>query len=120
MMMMIRVKRAYDSVEKDDGVRILVDRLWPRGLKKEQLSLYTWLRDVAPSDDLRKWFGHEPARWEEFKERYFSELDQKQDALKPLSKAALDGNVTLIYAAQDKEYNNAVALKEYMEARRKK
>jgi len=114
---MIRVKRAYESPEADDGARILVDRLWPRGVKKEQLSLHAWLRDVAPSDELRKWFGHDPAKWEEFKKRYFVELDGKPEALKSLLETVRDGNVTLLYAAQDKEHNNAVALKAYLEAK---
>ena len=114
---MIRVKRAYESPEVDDGTRILVDRLWPRGVKKEQLSLHGWIRDVAPSDELRKWFGHDPSRWEEFKKRYFVELDRKPEVLKSLLETIRDGNVTLLYAAQDKEHNNAVALKEYLEAK---
>lgn len=112
---MIRIKRAYAPPEPDDGRRFLVDRLWPRGIKKENLQIDGWLKDVAPSTDLRKWFGHDPDRWDEFKARYLSELEDKQDALEPIRAAARQGNVTLVYTAHDEEHNNAVALREYLE-----
>lgn len=111
---MIRLKRAYDSPAEEDGTRFLVDRLWPRGIKKEDLRIDGWLREVAPSDDLRKWFGHDSDSWEEFRERYFKELDKKQEALEPIREAARQGDVTLVFAAKDIEHNNAVALKAYL------
>lgn len=112
---MIKVKRTYDPPESDDDVRFLVDRLWPRGVKKEDLQLDRWLKDVAPSDDLRRWFGHDPAKWEEFQRRYFAELDGKAQALRPIRDAARQGNFTLLYSARDVEHNNAVALRAYLE-----
>jgi uncharacterized protein YeaO (DUF488 family) len=111
----IKVKRTYDPPESDDGVRFLVDRLWPRGVKKEDLQLDAWLKDVAPSDNLRRWFGHDPAKWEEFQHRYFAELDGKAQALQPIRDAAGQGDVTLLYSARDVEHNNAVALRVYLE-----
>jgi uncharacterized protein YeaO (DUF488 family) len=113
--MMIRVKRAYESAARGDGKRFLVDRLWPRGVTKEALRLEAWLKDVAPSDDLRKWFGHQPDKWDEFRRRYFAGLDAEPEAWQPILKAARRGNVTLLYGARDVEHNNAVALKEYLE-----
>jgi uncharacterized protein YeaO (DUF488 family) len=112
---MIKIKRTYDPRGPDDGVRFLVDRLWPRGVKKEDLQLDGWLKDVAPSEDLRQWFGHEPARWEEFQRRYFAELDSKPEALQPIQAAARRGSVTLLYSARDTEHNNAVALRAYLQ-----
>jgi uncharacterized protein YeaO (DUF488 family) len=112
---MIRVTRAYSPPAADDGARFLVDRLWPRGLKKQDLRIDGWLKEVAPSADLRKWFGHDPERWEEFQVRYFSELDGKPEALEPIREAARQGNVTLLYGARDQEHNNAVALRAYLE-----
>jgi uncharacterized protein YeaO (DUF488 family) len=112
---MIKVKRAYDSPQPGDGTRFLVDRLWPRGIKKEDLKIDGWLKEAAPSDDLRKWFGHDPDRWEEFRQRYFLELDDKPTSLEPIRKAARQGDVTLVYSARDTEHNQAVALKEYLE-----
>ncbi len=109
---MIKVKRVYDKQEKDDGVRILVDRLWPRGVKKDQIDI--WLKDIAPSDELRKWFNHEPNKWEEFKERYFKELDNNPKVKVLLELISKAQNVTLLYSAKS-PYNNAVALKEYLE-----
>ena len=114
---MIQVKRAYEPAAKSDGKRFLVDRLWPRGVTKEALRLEAWLKDVAPSDDLRKWFGHEPAKWDEFRRRYLAELDNRPEAWQPILEAARRGNVTLLYGARDVEHNNAVALKEYLEKR---
>jgi uncharacterized protein YeaO (DUF488 family) len=112
---MIKTKRAYDPPEPADGTRFLVDRLWPRGIKKDDLRMDDWLKDVAPSDDLRRWFGHDPARWEEFKQRYFAELDGKPEALEPIRVAAREGDVTLVYSARDTQHNQAVALKAYLE-----
>jgi uncharacterized protein YeaO (DUF488 family) len=112
---MIRVKRVYDPPELDDGVRLLVDRLWPRGIKKEELRLDDWLKDVAPSDELRRWFGHDPKKWNEFQQRYFAELSNKAEALRPIRDALREGRVTLLYSARDTQHNNAMALRAYME-----
>jgi uncharacterized protein YeaO (DUF488 family) len=114
---MIRLKRVYEPPELSDGRRFLVERLWPRGFKKDALQLDGWLRDVAPSDGLRRWFGHDPARWAEFKARYFAELDARPEAWRPLLEAARAGNITLLFSSRDAEHNNAVALKEFLEAR---
>lgn len=114
---MIRVKRVYDPAGREDGARFLVDGLWPRGFKKEALKLDGWLKEVAPSGGLRRWFAHQPARWEEFRRRYFAELERNPAAWKPLLEAARRGTVTLLYAARDTERNNAVALKEYLESK---
>lgn len=117
---MIRMVRVYEvPASGGEGARFLVDRLWPRGIRKENLRIDGWLREIAPSDGLRKWFGHDPARWEEFRRRYFAELDAMPDAIQPLLEAARQGDVTLLYAARDEAYNNAVALKEYLEGRLK-
>lgn len=112
--MTIRLKRAYDSPGDDDGIRILVERLWPRGVKKETLHLDAWLKDAAPSTELRKWFSHDPTKWTLFQRRYFAELDTKPEALEPIRKASSNGVVTLIFSSQDAEHNNAVALKSYL------
>jgi len=112
---MIRVRRAYSPPAANEGIRFLVDGLWPRGIKKQDLQIDGWLKEVAPSADLRRWFGHDPERWEEFQNRYFSELDSKPDTLEPIRKAARLGNVTLLYGARDSEHNNAVALQAYLE-----
>jgi uncharacterized protein YeaO (DUF488 family) len=112
---MIQVKRAYAPYSPSDGSRFLVDRLWPRGMSKEALQLDGWLKDVAPSEALRRWFGHEPAKWEEFRRRYFVELAGKPEAWQPILQAASRDNVTLLYSARDTEHNNAVALKTYLE-----
>ena len=114
---MINVKRAYEPSDSGDGTRFLVERLWPRGMKKESLHMEAWLKDVAPSDSLRRWFGHDPAKWIEFRDRYFAELDGEPDAIQPIVEAASRGNVTLLYSAHDTEHNNAVALKEYLSKR---
>ena len=116
---MIGVKRVYEPPAAGDGTRVLVDHLWPRGLKKEQVKVKSWLRDVSPSNELRHWFGHEPAKWEEFQRRYFAELDKKPDAWEPLLEAARAGAITLVFSARDTEHNNAVALKRYLEKRLK-
>ncbi len=112
---MIRVKRVYEQFEADDGKRFLVERLWPRGMKKEDLKMDGWVKEVAPSDALRHWFGHDPAKWEEFQLRYFTELEEKRDSWKPLLEEARQGMVTLLYSAHDQEHNNAVALKAFLE-----
>src|SRR5574338_196638 len=112
---MIRLKRAYESAEDTDGVRILVERLWPRGVTKARLRLDEWAKDVAPSPALRQWFGHVPERWPEFRRRYFAELRSNEEAWKPLLARARRGRVTLVYAARDTERNGAVALKAFLE-----
>ncbi|MEJ5247359.1 DUF488 domain-containing protein [Caldilinea sp.] len=112
---MIYIKRAYEPAQPEDGRRYLVDRLWPRGIKREALRLDGWLPETAPSDALRRWFGHDPAKWDEFQTRYFAELDAKPQAWQPLMEAAQQGDVTLVYAARDSLHNNAVALKRYLE-----
>ncbi len=112
---MIKIKRAYDPPARGDGKRFLVDRLWPRGMTKAKLRLDDWLKDVAPSNALRKQFHHDPAKWDEFKRRYFAELDAHPDAWQPILQAARRGNVILVYGARDTEHNNAVALKAYLE-----
>jgi uncharacterized protein YeaO (DUF488 family) len=117
--MTLRIKRAYEPPEPEDGTRFLVDRLWPRGLSKESLRIEGWPRDVAPSAELRRWFGHDPARWTEFRQRYFAELDAKPTAWQPLLQAAARGTVTLVYGARDREHNDAVALQEYLEGKRR-
>jgi len=114
---MIKIKRVYESPGADDGTRFLVERLWPRGMRKESLHIEGWLKDVAPSDALRRWFSHDPAKWIEFQDRYFAELDDKPDAIQPIVEAARRGNVTLLYSAHDTEHNNALALKEYLSKR---
>ncbi|KUO84160.1 MAG: DUF488 family protein [Thermoproteus sp.] len=110
---MIKAKRVYDPPEPGDGVRVLVDRLWPRGVRREAVDV--WMREVAPSDELRRWFSHDPARWEEFKARYWRELDGNPK-VEELLELARRGDVTLLYAARS-PYNNAEALKEYLERR---
>jgi uncharacterized protein YeaO (DUF488 family) len=112
---MVAIKRVYEQPRPQDGRRFLVERLWPRGMKKESLKMDGWLRDVAPSDNLRRWFSHDPAKWNQFRNRYWSELDEKPEAVTPLVAAASHGTVTLLYSAHDTKNNNAVALKEYIE-----
>ncbi len=112
---MVRVKRVYAPPEPDDGLRYLVDRLWPRGVKKEVLQLDGWLKELAPSDGLRRWYGHDPARWEEFCRRYHDELRANPAAWQPLRETAATRVVTLLFAAHDPERNNAVALRLVLE-----
>jgi len=112
--MKIKIKRVHDPVE-DDGVRVLVDRLWPRGMSKERVRADLWLKDAAPSTALRQWFGHAPARWEEFKRRYFSELDARPDVVARLLELGNHDTLTLLFSARDRDRNQAVALKEYLE-----
>lgn len=116
---MIHLKRAYDSAARADGTRILVERLWPRGVKKASLKIESWNKDVAPSTGLRQWFSHDPAKWKEFRRRYFEELESNPTAWQSILDAAHHGTVTLIYSSHDTEHNNAVALKQFLESRRK-
>jgi uncharacterized protein YeaO (DUF488 family) len=111
---LIALKRIYDEPSGDDGFRALVDRLWPRGVKKEEAGLDLWLKEVAPSDELRKWYGHDAGRWNEFKKRYFRELKDHPEEIGILLARAEGGKLALLYAAKDEEHNNAVALKEYL------
>ncbi len=115
--MPIGLKRAYDPPAESDGYRALVDRVWPRGITKDALMLDAWLKDVAPSPTLRKWFAHDPEKWEKFRERYFRELDGQGPAIEDLARRAGEGRLTLVFAAKDSERNNAVALKDYLERR---
>lgn len=111
---MIFVKRVYEAAEESDGPRFLVDRLWPRGLKKEAVNVHGWMKAVSPSDQLRTWYGHDPEKWRDFQVRYFAELDRKPEAWQPLLEAARKGDVTLVFSAHDVRHNNAVALKLYL------
>jgi uncharacterized protein YeaO (DUF488 family) len=108
---MIKIKRAYDPVSPEDGRRILVDRLWPRGITKEEAKVDEWLKDIAPSAELRKWFSHDPSKYQEFKKRYLKELQQKSELLHPIRKEAKKETVTLIFSAKDTKHNNATVLK---------
>ncbi|KAL4437220.1 hypothetical protein ABPG75_004359 [Micractinium tetrahymenae] len=110
----IAVKRAYEPPAKDDGQRFCVDRMWPRGVKKEALHVQEWIKELAPSTELRQWFSHDPERWQEFQQRYAAELDENCEAWEPLVEAAKHGKVTLVYGAKDEEHNNAVALRAYL------
>lgn len=113
--MTILLKRAYAPPEPDDGFRILVDRLWPRGVSKSAAHVDLWFKDIAPSPELRKWFGHDPSRWITFRERYFEELQANPEAVEQLAAHARQGVVTLVYGAKDKEHSHALALKQYLE-----
>ncbi len=115
----IRVKRVYDPAAKDDGARVLVDRLWPRGLSKSSLKLDAWLKEIAPSNELRKWFGHDPAKRAEFEKRYFKELDQHKELVEELLKKTATGRLTLLFSSRELELNNAVVLKHYLEKKSK-
>lgn len=110
----IRLKRAYEPVAADDGVRILVDRLWPRGVRKADAALDRWAKDLAPSATLRKWFGHDPSRWEAFRRRYEQELLEHEDALEALRALAKEKRVTLVYSAHDEAHNDAVVLRDVL------
>src|SRR5690606_34915867 len=107
---MLKIKRVYETPAKDDGCRVLIDRLWPRGLSKADAHVDLWLKDVAPSNELRKWFAHDPRKWAGFQERYFAELQNRAEALDTLRAQMKKGRVTLLYGAKDDEHNNAVAL----------
>ena len=115
---MIKLKRVYESPSPEDGLRILVDRLWPRGLTKERAAVDLWMKDVAPSTELRKWFGHDPAKWKEFQVRYRKELREKKEFLQELKRKSKGHTVTLVYGARDEEHNEALILREIL-ARRK-
>jgi uncharacterized protein YeaO (DUF488 family) len=117
---MIRIKRAYDPPERGDGQRFLVERLWPRGMKKEALAADAWLKEVAPSTELRKWFGHREERWEEFRRRYRHELGANPDGWRPILVAIKRSPVTLLYSAHDTEHNGALVLRDYLTEREKK
>jgi len=111
----IRLKRIHDEAAPADGRRVLVDRVWPRGIRKADAAIDEWLREIAPSTALRQWFGHDPQRWPEFVQRYHRELDAKPDRVEALREQARSGTVTLCFATRDREHNNAVALKAYLE-----
>jgi uncharacterized protein YeaO (DUF488 family) len=112
---MLQLKRVYERTSQEDGQRFLVERLWPRGLKKTDAHLEGWLKNIAPSPDLRVWFGHDPAKWSVFCRRYFAELDSKPEVWEPLIRAAKRHRITLVFSSHDVEHNNAVALKQYLE-----
>jgi uncharacterized protein YeaO (DUF488 family) len=117
---MLKTKRVYESAKASDGTRYLVERLWPRGIKKEKLKMKAWLKDVAPSPELRKWFAHDPKKWEEFQKRYRDELKKNPDAWQPILEAAKKGDVTLLYSARDTEHNSALVLQSFLEKHLKK
>jgi uncharacterized protein YeaO (DUF488 family) len=117
---MLKLKRAYEPASKEDGRRFLVERLWPRGLSKRTLRLDAWLKDVGPTTELRRWFGHDPDKWKRFRARYFRELDSHPEAWQPILTAARGHAVTLVYSSRDEEHNNAVALKEYLQAKQRR
>ena len=110
----IRLKRAYDSAGSGDGTRILIDRLWPRGVRKADAAIDVWAKDIAPSTALRKWFGHDPARWHEFRHRYSEEINRRRDRLDELRTLARKGPITLVFAAHDEAHNDAVVLREIL------
>lgn len=112
----ISLKRVYEEPSSDDGTRILVERLWPRGVSKERAALDAWMKEVAPTPDLRRWYGHEPERWPEFRERYLRELRRGSEHIDELRRAVERGPVTFVYAARDEERNSALLLKEFLEA----
>ena len=114
---MLKVKRVYDEPSRGDGSRILVDRLWPRGLRKEAAALDGWMKEIAPSNELRKWYGHDTSKWREFKRRYAAELADRDDLLRELEDKARAGTLTLLFGAKEERYNNATALKEMLEKR---
>ena len=111
------MKRAYEEPEKSDGTRILIDRLWPRGLSKEKAKIDLWFKEIAPSTELRKWFGHDPDKWDEFRRRYKAELGMNKASVDELVGVLKRGRATLVYAARDEEHNDAVVLQEYLASR---
>ncbi len=113
----IRTKRIYKPLDPDEGYRVLVDRVWPRGMSKEKARIDSWLKELAPSQELRQWFGHDPSKWEEFRKRYFEELAEHREQLDRLAEMARSGPLTLVYSSRETRYNNAVALKAYLESR---
>ncbi len=116
---MIKTKRTYDKPQAEDGFRILVDRIWPRGLKKTDVRMNLWQKDIAPSSLLRKWFKHDEIKWDEFKNRYYQELQNKEESIRLLLEKAEKDTITLLYSSKEDKYNNAIALKEYLEAKLK-
>jgi uncharacterized protein YeaO (DUF488 family) len=116
---MLKIKRVYEDAEQHDGTRFLVERLWPRGIKKENLPLQAWLKDVSPSAELRKWYSHEVSKWPEFQKRYRAELKENPEAWQPILQAARHGSVTLLYSARDTEHNSALVLKSFLEKKLK-
>jgi uncharacterized protein YeaO (DUF488 family) len=115
--MKLQIKRVYDEPSEADGTRILIDRLWPRGVSKAKAKVDLWLKAIAPSTPLRQWFGHDPGKWEEFKKRYEDELNHNSEAVAQLRAHLAQGTVTLVYGAKDQEYNDAVVLQEYLRQR---
>jgi uncharacterized protein YeaO (DUF488 family) len=115
MMMAIQRKRAYDKPQKSDGFRVLLDRIWPRGVRKEDLKLDEWLRSLAPTTELRQWFGHDPEKWDQFRKRYFQELDAHPDEMAHLREKMRKGTLTVVFGSREERFNNATALKEYLE-----
>jgi len=111
---MIKIKRIYDAPTSNDGIRILVDRLWPRGLSKEKAKVELWLKEIAPSNELRKWYSHDPKKWAEFRKRYFKDLDTKRELVNQIVQKTKERDVTLLYSSKEEKINNAVALKEYI------
>ena len=112
---MIKTKRVYEKSTRKDGTRVLVDRLWPRGISKKDARIDEWLREIAPSDKLRKWFGHDPSKWEDFKRKYMKELEGNRDLKSKLENISRVGTLTLVYSAKDEKHNQAIALKEFLE-----
>jgi uncharacterized protein YeaO (DUF488 family) len=115
--MEIRIKRVYDAPDQKDGYRVLIDRLWPRGTKKEDARIDEWIKEIAPSNELRKWYSHDPSKWEEFKRQYFGELDSQEDAVEKLLGMVSKDTVTFLFSSKETRLNNAVALKEYIEGK---
>jgi uncharacterized protein YeaO (DUF488 family) len=115
--MEIKIKRAYESPSDNDGYRILVDRLWPRGISKDTAKVEFWPKELAPSTELRRWYGHDPEKWSEFKSRYFAELDDNPELVNEVLEYVRKGTVTFVYSSKEQRLNNAVALKEYIEDR---
>ena len=113
----IRIKRVYEPPDKKDGYRVLIDRLWPRGMKKEDAGIDEWVKEIAPSNELRKWYSHDPVKWEEFKRRYFAELESRREAVEKLLGTVSKDPVTFLFSSKEAKLNNAVALKEYIEAK---
>ncbi len=114
---MLKIKRVYESAQAGDGFRFLVERLWPRGMKKDEVKMDAWLKEVAPSDALRRWFAHDPLKWKEFQKRYRAELESHPEAWKPILASAHKKDVTLLFSARDTEHNNALVLQAFLEER---
>ena len=115
--MPIFLKRVYDEIEPNDGKRILVDRLWPRGVRKDSSKIDEWIKEISPSNELRKWYAHDPDKWNQFKEKYWKEIENQKEILLKLAKDCREGKITLLYSTKETRYNNAVALKEFLETR---